>query len=380
MSVTRARIVILALAAVLVVSAAVPTGAPARKAPQQFFGAVWDAWMDPRINEDQRDWIFAHMAQNGIESVRVPFFWHWIQPKHNQSYQWWTADRLVLHAAKHGMTVMPIVMWSPKWARKYKHRLYSPPKSPSAYAAFLRVVIERYGPNGTFWALHPELTPQPIEYWQIWNEPHFDLQWYTPKKHDYAPGYGKLLKAAHTAIKEEDPNAKVVLAGLANYSWKYLDHLYKKGHIKGQFDIAAVHPYTPKAKGVFGIVKKFRTVLRKHHDRARQLWITETGLPASKHRSRSRSKLQTTDKGMASFLKAVYTKYVKRGSGVTRVYWYTGATTYRRGGIFNYAGLYQYLFKDSTKTFRARKALTAYRQVARKYEGCSKDQSGACAR
>ena len=46
------------------------------------------------------------------------------------------------------------------------------------------------------------------------NEPSADYQWTIPAHTDWAPGYAKLLKASYRAIKESDPSAQVVIAGL----------------------------------------------------------------------------------------------------------------------------------------------------------------------
>jgi hypothetical protein len=54
-----------------------------------------------------------------------------------------------------------------------------------------------------------------------------------------------------------------------------------------------------------------------------------------------------------------------RRLGLARVYWYTWASPYGRGGsIFNYAGLQRY----RNGAFEARPALGAYQRTARRLE------------
>ena len=69
----------------------------------------------------------------------------------------------------------------------------------------------RYGPEGTFWAEHPEIPAKPIRAWQIWNEQN-SPQYFGPGRPDQI--YAKLVTEASRAIKVEDPNADVVLGGM----------------------------------------------------------------------------------------------------------------------------------------------------------------------
>src|ERR1700759_2010259 len=87
-----------------------------------------------------------------------------------------------------------------------------PPPAPAALArwrGFLRVLVARYGPHGSFW--HGRSRRLPIRRWQIWNEPNFKLFW-TP--HIEPKGYARLLHASAVAIRKADPGAKIVLAGI----------------------------------------------------------------------------------------------------------------------------------------------------------------------
>jgi hypothetical protein len=257
---------------------------------------------------------------------------------------------------------------------------HSPPTSFADYTRYLRALIARYGENGSFWLENPLLAKRPIRQWQIWNEPHLQYQWSIPTGQDYAPGYGKLLRASYKAIKAEDPGATVVLGGVSNESWKYLDHMYRKGKIKGAFDVAALHPYTSKPEGIITLTKRFRIVMRRHGDGAKPLWITELGLPASKGKIKSENKLQTTDEGMASYLFRAYKLLVKNQSSslanVQRVYWYTWSTIYCCDQ-FRFAGLTKYDAEKQTVT--PMPALQQYARSAQRDEGCVKDERAQCA-
>ena len=379
MTVRRSLRAAIVLTAALAALAATPSaGAAGRSVPTSFFGTDWDGKITQNITLDTRDRIFAQMAAAGVESIRTNFEWAFGQ--HNKNYfDFRRTDALVLQAEAHGLDVLPVVILAPDWARRDKFTTFSPPRDPNQYAAYLTALIGRYGPNGSFWASHPELPIRPIRTWQIWNEPHLSYQWTIPKKEDYAHGYGRLLRVAYRAVKKADPGATVVLAGLANSSPVYLEHLYKKGHIHGYFDLAAIHPYTQTAKGVMTLIQRFRKVMRQNHDSLKPVWVTELGLPAAKGRQKSKNLLQTTDQGMATFLsdsyRALAERYLSVQSSTARVYWYDWASTYRGGNIFNYSGLYRW---DGHSGLAARPALSAYQQSAQKYEGCAKTETGAC--
>ncbi|HEX8743159.1 MAG TPA: glycosyl hydrolase [Thermoleophilaceae bacterium] len=368
---------LLAAAAALLV--AMPASAAAQRAvPPLFYGANWDAEIEMVAPESIRDAENARMARSGVETKRLAFEWLRAQKRKGAPFDHSKTDRAVRHAAAHGIDVLPVVILAPRWARQYKNVAHSPPTSFADYTRYLRALIARYGENGSFWLENPLLPKRPIRQWQIWNEPHLQYQWSIPTGMDYAPGYGKLLRASYKAIKAEDPGATVVLGGISNESWKYLDHMYERGGIKGAFDVAALHPYTSKPEGIVTLTKRFRIVMRRHGDGGKPLWITELGLPASKGRIKSDNKLQTTDAGMASFLWRAYKLLVKNQSSslasVQRVYWYTWASSYS-SEQFKFTGLVKY---DGKQTVTPMPALEQYARSARLYEGCQKDERAQC--
>ena len=367
------------LAVAAAVLAAAPASAATRTVPPLFYGANWDAEIEKHASEGLRDSEGARMATSGVESTRVVFEWLLAQPQKGGPFDFTASDRVVRHAAAHGIDVLPVVILAPRWARQYKHVAHSPPSNFSDYNRYLRALIRRYGPAGSFWVENPTLTKRPIRRWQIWNEPDLQYQWSIPSGKDYAPGYGQLLRGAYRTVKANDRGATVVLAGISNFSWETLDHLYEKGKIRGAFDVAAIHPYTSKPSGVITLTKRFRIVMRRHGDPKKSIWITELGLPASKGRIKSNSKLQTTDAGMADYLEESYRLLVKNRSsslaGVKRVYWYNWASTYCCEQ-FRFSGLLRY---DNKETVEPMPALEEYRKSARRYQGCAKDEQARCA-
>ncbi len=73
----------------------------------------------------------------------------------------------------------------------------------------------------------------------------------------------------------------IVLAGMPGYSkptaWAFLDRLYRVSRIKRYFDAAAVHPYAGTLGQFQTEIDHVRAVMRRHHDSATPLWLTEVG-------------------------------------------------------------------------------------------------------
>jgi hypothetical protein len=345
-----------------VVALLVATAASALAAPARFYGVVYDRDVAtaPAATQDAQ---FALMRKTGVRTVRRVFSWADIQPAQDAPPNFTDTDALVTRAARNDIEILPIVMYAPAWARQDPGNDASPPRSNDDYVAFLNALVARYGPSGTFWTEHPDVARRPLRTWQIWNEPQLPYQW---ADKNWQSSYGSLLKAAHDALKKDDPRCTVVLAGATNFAWDALDSLYKKGAIKGEFDVAALHPYTGSAGRVVKAAQLFRAVLEKHGDAKKPVWITELAWPASKGRVKPPSglaALPTTDSGMATRLTRAYQLLAQKRI-VQRAYWYTWASAYKKSdGIFGFTGLERY--DPQTGKFKATPALRAFRNVAR---------------
>jgi hypothetical protein len=363
----RAVKILPVLLAVLVLAPA----AQARKAPPLFMGVNWDSAI-ASAPQAIRDAQFPRMGSAGVETVRTAFSWAQAQPTEHGPIDLTATDAFVAQAAARHIEVFPHVIVAPDWARISAAPM-SPPSDPTFVEAYIRALIQRYGESGSFWADHPELPRVPIRYWQFWNEPHLPFQWDLPKSQEknWPQSYTSHLKVFYETVKGTDPTAQVVLAGLANRSWEYLADLYRAG-AGGNFDVAAIHPYTTKPSGVARLLGKFRAVMKSNHDARKPLWVTEFGLPASRGRAHSKNTLQTTARGMASYLSSSY-EVLRRLT--PRAYWYTWASEYR-GDIFRFAGLFRYRTGDKKLTVQP--AFSSFVKTARRMQGCVKTAAGVC--
>ena len=379
---TGTRVLVAAVAACLLLAPAADAGK--RKVPRGFFGSVYAGDIEGSNPLVQMK-AFDRLAGIGVESTRVVFNWD-LANKVKGVIDWRRTDSALSLAAQHNMQLLATVMYTPPWAKRYPDQVSSPPKHISDYTHFLKELIQRYGPKGEFWLLHPELPKRPIRVWQVWNEIDLQFQWYRPADHwreQDAADYGELLRAARTTIHHEDPGAKVMLASLAIDSWRILETLYKNGGIRGKFDIAALQIEAGQPSFLTTVLKRFRAVLNKHGAKKIPMWGTEFGWPASKGRTPKltyatgyMTGYATTDSGMAKRLRKGYPLLVKvrKKMKLQRVFWFTGISPYKGDFEYDYSGL----LRQNGDDLSAKPAFNAYKETARKFEGCSKKENGDC--
>jgi hypothetical protein len=313
-----------------------PAGAAA-SVPRDFFGVMANGPLDaPGFALDAES---AAMRSAGVQSERIEIAWDLVEPQKGQ-YDYALTDRKVLAAARAGIDVLALIVRSPSWAARHPGEPFSSPRDPADYAAFAKVMVARYGPNGSLWAEHPEVAPRPVRAWQVWNEPNLAVYW---AEQPFMRGYARLLNAADAAIKQADPGSTVVMAGLANFSWRDLERLFAKGGAKLHFDVAAVHPFSGRPSNSVKIVRLNREALDRHGASRKPIWLTElTWSSAKGHKKNLTKDWETTEAGQAVRLREAYALFVKarRALRLERVYWYTWVTVDRGSpNSFDYSGL-----------------------------------------
>jgi hypothetical protein len=369
----------LVLAALVVLLVAAPAAPAARTVPQGFFGVMYDHGIE-KAPDDAQDSQWDQMAASGVETVRTVFDWGEAQPSGRGSdFDFERTDGVVRRAALRNMDVLPVVFYTPRWARAYRNRFTSPPKSRSDYVTYLAALVERYGPEGTFWTEHPELPKHPLREWQIWNEPHLPAYWDAPEKgpYGYTRAYPLLLRASYNIVKSLDPGAKIVLGGITQRAWEEIEVLYQRG-IKRYFDVAALQIFPQTVRRSVKATELFRDAMKRRRDGRKPIYLTEITWPASKGKTDPiKYQAQDTPRGMAAKLSHMYAKMVgrRRALGVGKVFWYTWSSPYGRGGSnFHYTGLVRY----DNNVFTAQPALGSYQRSARRFEGCTKTALGVC--
>ncbi len=287
---------------------------------------------------------FDRMVASGVESLRLTFSWAQAQPAQDGPIDFTQTDALVGLAAQRGLTVLPVVLYAPSWdASPHPAGTLANPATDAPYAAYLSALVGRYGPRGSYWSQHPRIPRLPIRMWQIWNEPNFTYDWPT---RPFAPSYVALLHAAHAAIKQADPGAKVVLAGFPNDAWTSLRQIYVVKGARQDFDVVAVHPYTRQPGNVIKFLGLVRGVMKSHGDARKSLLVTETGWNSSAGRKPADGFCcQTTEQGQARDIKALLPLLAanRRALGLLGFYVYTWASQeYTGAPSFDFAGLFDF--------------------------------------
>jgi hypothetical protein len=282
------------------------------------------------------------MVGAGVESIRVAFDWATADPIEDGPFDFSQTDLIVGDAARDGLTVLPDVLYTPSWDARPNPSGLAIPQDDAPYAAYLTALVKRYGPNGTYWADNPTLPKRPIREWQIWNEPNFTFYWPT---RPFAPSYVALVKAAHAAIKQADPGAQVVLAGMPNDAWNYLQKIYNVPHAAQYFDVVAVHPYTVIPSNVILFLQKMRAVMQRNGDARKPLVITEMGWNSSiGHKPADDFCCQSTAARQAAKVKAVLPLLAQNRAALKlqAFYYYTWASHGTNGGpSAGWAGIFQ---------------------------------------
>lgn len=219
-----------------------PTSLPATPTPGQQvrmespgYGMQAFLWWRPEVA--QRD--LEAIRDAGFGWVKQAFAWRDIEGRGKGQYDWSITDRIVDQVQGVGGLKLIVRLDSdPTWAsgQAYPNAggiLMTPPQNTQDYAGFCGVVAARYKGR--------------IAAYQVWNEPNLAREW-----GGQAPspaGYAALLKACYQAIKQADPSAIVISAGMAPTTrddaaampdTRFLEGMYAAG-AKAYFDALGAH-------------------------------------------------------------------------------------------------------------------------------------------
>ncbi len=211
----------------------------------------------------------------GFTWIRQTFAWSRIEPQRGQ-FDWAETDRIVDAIGDTPLNLIAVLDTSPTWANPTSD--LHPPTSSLDFAQFVQLFAQRYGDR--------------IDYYQIWDEPNLGDRW----NGEVNPvAYAEMLRQARDAIREADPSAVILLAGLAPTvetsaanmaDWLFLRKLYEAG-AKDAFDVAAGKPYGfdtgPDDRRVdpsvlnFSHVILMREEMIAHGDAGKALWASHFG-------------------------------------------------------------------------------------------------------
>lgn len=165
-------------------------------------------------------------------------------------------------------------------------------------------VLNRYGPDGTFWQQNTDLTHRPIEAIEVFNEPNF---WYLNMteaekdagletkelKEERIGIYAKLLPAAYAHIKENWPSVTVVgfgAGGAASADVGFISSVHNDPSFTvPAYDVLSTHPYVRpvppetnsiRAWGNYSMARNnqtIRSVMSASGASDKPVWWTELG-------------------------------------------------------------------------------------------------------
>jgi len=226
------------------------------------------------IHADDRS--LALTRQAGFDWVVQVFAWRDVEPVQGE-YQWETFDLSVSAAEYYGLNLVVRVDHPPAWATD-STALDAPPRRLSDYGDFLYTLASRYRGR--------------VRAYIVWNEPNLAREWGDQPPDPQA--YTALLQVAYRRLKQADPGALIVSAGLAPTNEQspralddrlYLQKMYAAG-AKDYFDILGAHPYgfayppdDPRGPQSLNVARllDLRDIMVANGDADKEVWATELG-------------------------------------------------------------------------------------------------------
>ncbi len=295
----------------------------------------------------------------GVRWIRADLTWTEVQPTGPATYRWEAFDRVVAAARARGLEVLPILAYTPAWARDAGCERFScPPRQAKEFARFAREAVARYGPQG-------------VKTWEIWNEPNFTTFWPNPD----AGRYATLLDVTSRKVHRADKSATILLGGLAavDSSWApgsvgpvdFLDQVCDHDACS-RVDGVSYHPYTypyPASyaapwfdtawEKISSTSPSLRSVLDAHGMSGVKVWATEDGAPTGGNGTAAdgtwASLTPTTDhvtEDWQATLAADAVDTAVSSDDVVALFWYTNQDNPRAPGREAYFGLRR---SDGTK-------------------------------
>ncbi len=205
-----------------------PTSWPRARLSSPEYGMQAFLWWDEEIAE--RD--LGLITDAGFTWVKQHVSWRNVEGILKGHYDWYFTDRIVADAERLDLNLILRVDRQPLWALPECDRC-GPVGDPQDYGDFCRALAERYRGR--------------VRAYQVWNEPNLSREWQNSPP-DPA-GYVEMLRACYLGVKEADPEALVISAGLsptgnglpdALPDIEYLIGMYEAGAAP-YFDLLGVH-------------------------------------------------------------------------------------------------------------------------------------------
>lgn len=242
---------------------------------------------------------WSRLAWNaGARINRWEFRWDRVEPR---SGTWdFTADDAAVQSSEDaGLDILGILIGTPGWGAAHGQRpgngvpaglSLSPDDPRNLWATYVRGTVTHYRGE--------------VRTWEVWNEPDLAFFW-----SGTADEYFQLLRVSYRVIKEVDPSATVMMAGMVvpdlAFVSKVLDDASRDPQTRaygGYLDAVAWHAYGP-ASQTYSNITRLRSLMASKGFGSVPVWVTEDGFPASNPNGEPRQAayvLQTVAYAMAA--------------------------------------------------------------------------------
>jgi hypothetical protein len=217
--------------------------------------------------------LASSMEAQGIDWARLTFD-QAIEERTRGQFNWYVTDTMVKALARHGVrgkaSFVGTAYWAADPAVVATCGVRAWPYDIAGWSDWVAAAANRYGPSGTFWTANPSVPKLPIQTWEIGNEVNMSNFW--------CPGvnpeqYAAVYSASAEAIEQVDPQAEVIVAGLAPvFGWNDRTHLdvptflsqltAADPSLRESIPSVAIHPYSATPEGARDVVAKFRRAMR----------------------------------------------------------------------------------------------------------------------
>jgi hypothetical protein len=236
-----------------------------------------------RLPAWQWDTQLASIRALGLRVVRRDAFWSDAEarPPLDGVHRWWWVrhDAIAAALARNDLRWQPILDYGTPWATSTigARAWMAPPDDPENFAAYAAAFAARYGPNGAFWAEHPELPYLPVTDYEIWNEPNLEQFW--PGQDTAAERYADLFVAAARAVHATDPAGRVLVGGLSSTDVGdfVARMLARQPDLLSLADAVGFHPYGGDPSVTYARIAALRSVLSAAGAPGMPIEVTETG-------------------------------------------------------------------------------------------------------
>ncbi len=235
--------------------------------------------------------VTAAIRQLGVSWLKQVIEWRGFEPVKGE-IDFTSLDTAIEAAHNQGLRILLTVSTAPDWARSSTSE-DGPPDNYADYGVFVGALAQRYAGK--------------VQAYEIWSEPNLRREWNSAVHPLGANSYLELLRVGYAAIKQADPAAIVVSAGLAPTGFNdsinalndrdYLRDMYASG-LASASDAIGAHPkgwanppdalccippvgvethYEHPSFYFLNTLNDYRRIMQDNGDSSTQIWVTDFG-------------------------------------------------------------------------------------------------------